>query len=222
MIRDARADWVTQAPVANPPESDSNSREKLLLAARKLFARHGFDGTTVRALALEAGTNICMVSYHFGGKDELYRACIERYGRARLDATTNLLEPCQDAAEFRVKLSLFIRTLLESIATEPEVHRILNSEVERGLPNARPVFEDTLLVAINRLIEFIKAAQSRGIVRPGLDGFYLAAIIYSTIGFMGRTLEVSERYFRHSIADKHQREKMTEQLTELLTGGCLV
>lgn len=56
---------------------EENSREKILNAATKLFAEKGFDGVSIREICKEANINICMISYYFGGKKELYQAIID-------------------------------------------------------------------------------------------------------------------------------------------------
>ena len=50
------------------------SRERLLLAAMRLFAEQGYTKTSTREIALAAGTNIASISYYFGDKAGLYRA----------------------------------------------------------------------------------------------------------------------------------------------------
>lgn len=50
------------------------SSKKLLKAAAKVFAQKGYNKTTVEEVCKEAGSNIAAVNYHFGSKDELYRA----------------------------------------------------------------------------------------------------------------------------------------------------
>lgn len=52
----------------------AQSRERLLLAAMRLFAEQGFATTSTREIALAAGTNIASISYYFGDKAGLYRA----------------------------------------------------------------------------------------------------------------------------------------------------
>lgn len=56
---------------------DENSKSKILKSATKLFARKGFDGVSIREICKDADVNICMISYYFGGKQELYRGIIE-------------------------------------------------------------------------------------------------------------------------------------------------
>lgn len=55
----------------------SGTRLKLLSAAIDLFGRQGFYGTSIREIALLAKANIAAIAYHFGGKEKLYRACLE-------------------------------------------------------------------------------------------------------------------------------------------------
>lgn len=60
-------------------EKDENSKQKILSAATKLFAHKGFDAVSVREICKEANANLCLISYHFGGKQELYNANWTRF-----------------------------------------------------------------------------------------------------------------------------------------------
>ena len=53
------------------------TRDALIASAMRLFGRNGFDGTSIRAIAADAGTNSASIAYHFGGKEGLRRACAE-------------------------------------------------------------------------------------------------------------------------------------------------
>src|SRR5688500_18293753 len=89
------------APVSAPEET---SAQKLLQTGKALFARKGFDGASVKEIAEAAGVNISLVSYHFGGKEGLYRACIESVGREILSRVQGILVPAENAADFRRKI----------------------------------------------------------------------------------------------------------------------
>lgn len=56
---------------------NENSKQKILKAAIKLFAENGFEGTSIRQICKEANANICMISYFWGGKRELYNGIVE-------------------------------------------------------------------------------------------------------------------------------------------------
>ena len=54
----------------------ADKREHILVKAEELFAEKGFDGTSVRDIAQQAGVNLAMISYYFGSKEKLLEALI--------------------------------------------------------------------------------------------------------------------------------------------------
>lgn len=54
------------------------TRERILDAAERLFAERGFAGTSLRDIASAARVNLAAANYHFGSKDELFRAAVLR------------------------------------------------------------------------------------------------------------------------------------------------
>jgi AcrR family transcriptional regulator len=63
----------------------SGSREAILDAARRSFAERGYDRTTIRGVALDAGVDPALVAHYFGPKDALFAAALE-LSRAPVDA----------------------------------------------------------------------------------------------------------------------------------------
>ncbi|MDN3060952.1 TetR/AcrR family transcriptional regulator [Streptomyces sp. SRF1] len=55
-----------------------DTRTQILDAAERLFAEHGYRGTSVRAITALAGANLAAVGYHFGSKAELMAAVARR------------------------------------------------------------------------------------------------------------------------------------------------
>ena len=58
-------------------QSAEDTREEILLATRALFATHGFDRTTIRAIAAEVGCDPALVIRYFGSKRKLFAAAIK-------------------------------------------------------------------------------------------------------------------------------------------------
>jgi len=54
------------------------TKQKILDAAERLFAKHGFEATSLRAIISIAGVNLAAIHYHFRTKENLVRAVIER------------------------------------------------------------------------------------------------------------------------------------------------
>jgi AcrR family transcriptional regulator len=58
------------------PPGTSDTRERILDAARNLFARNGIDNTSIRAIAKDAGVDPALVHHYFGTKTQLFAAAI--------------------------------------------------------------------------------------------------------------------------------------------------
>jgi AcrR family transcriptional regulator len=58
------------------PPGTSDTRERILISARELFARNGIDKTSIRAIAAEAGVDPALVHHYFGTKTQLFAAAI--------------------------------------------------------------------------------------------------------------------------------------------------
>jgi AcrR family transcriptional regulator len=57
-----------------PETNNSDARNRLVLAALRLFAEKGFEAATTREICEAAGANISAIRYYFGDKAGLYRA----------------------------------------------------------------------------------------------------------------------------------------------------
>ena len=56
----------------------AKTRERILRAAERLFAEHGYDGVSVRSIAAAAKVQLALLSYYFQSKLGLYRAVFQR------------------------------------------------------------------------------------------------------------------------------------------------
>ncbi|MEQ8558481.1 MAG: TetR/AcrR family transcriptional regulator [Henriciella sp.] len=73
-------------------------KDAILDAAEALFAEHGYDAVTLRAIAAKAGVDVALANYHFGRKHELFEQTFQR--RAEILNTWRLeaLEACREKA----------------------------------------------------------------------------------------------------------------------------
>ncbi len=70
-------------PSSEPQERRSTpkserTKERILRAAERLFAEHGFDGVSLRQIAAAADVQLALLSYYFATKEGLYRAVFRR------------------------------------------------------------------------------------------------------------------------------------------------
>ncbi|HIZ27629.1 MAG TPA: CerR family C-terminal domain-containing protein [Candidatus Adamsella sp.] len=93
---------------------DENSKEKILNTAIKLFAQKGFDGTSIREICKSANINICMISYYFGGKQELYQEIISNLIESQKTYMESFLDVNEDFSnKSKKELIEKLQTVLE-------------------------------------------------------------------------------------------------------------
>ncbi len=56
---------------------NSGTRDEILAAARKLFSDRGYEGTTIRAIAADAGVNPALVHHFFKSKEQVFIASVD-------------------------------------------------------------------------------------------------------------------------------------------------
>jgi AcrR family transcriptional regulator len=103
-------------PVVTPEDVRliDDTRLRLLTVAGHVFADRGYEQTTVREVCDQADANIAAVSYHFGGKMELYRATIRHFMEAA--AARHPMDVARDANRPpEQRLEAFVRAMLGRI-----------------------------------------------------------------------------------------------------------
>ncbi len=98
---------VTHLPV--PPPVAETTCDRLLDAAERLFAGHGFRATSVRDITAAAGCNVAAVNYHFRNKENLYREMFRRRLRALREQRIASIRRAMDSAGDRASLELLLR-----------------------------------------------------------------------------------------------------------------
>jgi AcrR family transcriptional regulator len=95
-------------------------RQSLLDSAEELFATHGIDAVSNRHIAEHAGNaNHSAVAYHFGGRDELIRALLERHATETRMRRTELVAVMGESPDLRDLLSCLILPWTDQLASLP-------------------------------------------------------------------------------------------------------
>lgn len=72
-----------------------SAKSRILDSAERLFARHGFEATSLRAIIVDAKVNLAAVHYYFRSKEGLIRAVFERRFAPVNQERLRLLEACE-------------------------------------------------------------------------------------------------------------------------------
>lgn len=101
------------------------TRENLLRAAIKVFAKHGLDGGSVEQISKAAKSYDRMIYYYFGNKEGLYLAVLEEMYR-RFNAAESTLE--LDLEHPVESLQVVVRFALDYYRKHPDFVTLLNNE----------------------------------------------------------------------------------------------
>ncbi|HWH81325.1 MAG TPA: TetR family transcriptional regulator [Burkholderiaceae bacterium] len=106
------------------------TRDSILRAATKVFAKHGYDGGRVEQISKAAKSYDRMIYYYFGSKEALYIAVLEEMYRRFNEAESKLV---LDAARPVEALQAVIRFMWGYYQKNPEFITLLNTEnLHRG------------------------------------------------------------------------------------------
>jgi AcrR family transcriptional regulator len=119
-----------------------DTRAAVLAAAREAFAAKGFGGTTIRAVAADAGVDPALVHHYFGTKDDLFLAALELPIDPREVVGQVVGGPVEEAGE------RFLRAFL-SVWDDPDVQPSLLA-VARGVmdPSAQRLLSEGFLPVV--------------------------------------------------------------------------
>lgn len=101
---------------ANP----KNTQDKILHAATKVFAEHGYKNATTRMICAEANVNVALVNYYFRSKAELYKAVITALFEGVAKPMMSIPDTVKDAETWKAAVRMWIfRALAICAARKP-------------------------------------------------------------------------------------------------------
>lgn len=76
-MMNAAMDAAARRRAPGRPPGTSDTRDRILRTARELFARNGFNNTSIRSVAAGAGVDSALVHHYYGTKQQLFAAATE-------------------------------------------------------------------------------------------------------------------------------------------------
>lgn len=159
-----------KAPVIAPMDEGSAANPggaRLLEVAARLFAEHGYAGTSISDLARAAGLSKSTVFHHFSSKEELYfqviRNAVQRFGHT-------LSELLESEGAFAQRLEFMQCSHLEHIFANRDVALLILRELQsadsdRGARLASDVFSANFRMVVRLLEE----GQQQGLIRNDVE-----------------------------------------------------
>ncbi|WOO41835.1 TetR/AcrR family transcriptional regulator [Rubellicoccus peritrichatus] len=104
----------------------TETRQRMLQEAEKLYSEHGFDGMSLRTLTSDAGVNLASVNYHFGSKKELVMAMFQERIMPMNEERLERLNKAREAGNGVASLEGIFDALLIPVAERAQVNGVLD------------------------------------------------------------------------------------------------
>jgi len=194
----------------------SGKQIQIMEAAEKLFAGKGFDGTSVRDIADEAGVNLAMISYYFGSKEKLMESLFKYRGESIKLQLITMLEN-KELSSLQ-KVYALIDNYIERIMKQQCFHKILSREQMVDLKGANTQLIHELKRTNQELVKkLIHEGQKRSEFKKNIDVPLMMATLVGTTSHLVTT----QHYYRklnnlESLSDeefeKHIKKKLSTHL----------
>ena len=138
-------------------------RDRLIEAARELFARDGFDAASVRDITARAHANLGAITYHFGSKEALYHSVIERFAVPLADKLAAISVETGPPLE---RLATALWTFMDHIWQHPEMPRLIVRELASDRPLPEPV-ANVIRRNMESFSRIVTEGQADGSIRAG-------------------------------------------------------
>jgi TetR/AcrR family fatty acid metabolism transcriptional regulator len=163
--------------VHSAADRTGDKRERILSAAERIFARHGFFAAKVSDVAKEAGVADGTIYLYFKSKDDLLISLFER----RMLELTEVLQGAIAGKPPREQLRAFIRTYLQKCHDEADATEVLTIELRQSSKFMKeyenPAFADFLRM----LGGIIAQGQSSGDITSAIPAHVAARMIFGLL-----------------------------------------
>lgn len=169
-----------------PLPGESVGPDVILRAARRTFAKRGYDATSVREIARELGVDAALIAHHFGSKVTLWNAVV--------DQIAELMAPLFDAVDvlraspltYRARVERALAFGVDMVFAEPDVGMFFSTAAtEEGERFDRLVVQlvRPYYAAMASLLNDAAEAGEIQAVDPGLLFFMLEHAISTTVSY---------------------------------------
>jgi AcrR family transcriptional regulator len=187
----------------------TDKRTRILNAAEKLFASQGFEGTSTRQIATEAGANMSMINYYFGSKEGVFMEIMSNRIKGFSLALTSIeAEDLNQLEKLMMVIDQYTRRILDNIAFHKMMHRELSL-------SQRPEMYDKLKQAMSGNLMIIERIINEGIAQGEFRSVDVRMVIASIMGTITNVVTSPSKVTAGSKLDikiPADREILTERL----------
>ena len=154
-----------------------DKRARILAAAERIFARHGFFAARVSEIAKEAGVADGTIYLYFKSKDDLLISLFER----RMKQVNDDLRAAIAERSPTEQLSAFIHTYLQLVSDEPTTAEVLTIELRQSSKFMKEYDNPQFADFLRMLGGIIADGQARGELDAAIPSHIAARMIFGIL-----------------------------------------
>jgi len=139
------------------------SEDKIREAAKRVFLKKGFDGTTSRDIAKEADMNIALTNYYFRSKEKLF---LEIFKDVLEEYFQNMLAILNKDIDIKTKISEIIDNDFAMMKKEPDLVIFIMNEIHKSPQRLFPDMSIFRQVRETYLKKQLEEGAANGTLRP--------------------------------------------------------
>ncbi len=146
-------------------QQSEKTRERILAAAKREFARRGYEGARTGSIAKEAGVNSALIHYYFKSKEGLYLELL--YRLLGVDQAPVIYDFIRDLDRDMdppetLYLIIYMLILLHHLTTDTEVNRIIAREMADERERIQQIVRDYFIPRLGMLEELVRSGVEQG------------------------------------------------------------
>jgi TetR/AcrR family transcriptional regulator len=145
--------------------SSQERRNQLIRIAVRLFSQRGYEGTTTKAIAAEAGVSEAIIFQHFKTKEDLYSSIFDyKAEETGFEEWEEQLRVCAEQLDDEKLIFLMNERILKMNREDPQVQRLMFQSVLSGRPLPKAL-RQRILPLHRFLCDYIAMRQKQGAFR---------------------------------------------------------
>jgi AcrR family transcriptional regulator len=198
-------------------EKLNKTAQKILIAARAVFAEHGYSGTHVDEIAQRAGVNKATLYYQIGDKDTLYANVIHQVVGNVAQDIAHAVAKVDNPEE---KLKAYIAFIADAVDKNPEIPPIMMREIASGGAHLPRVVVEDISSVLTILISILDEGKKKGIFMEAVP-FLVHMMILGTILFYKGASPIKDRQVWLTADIKARDKKLKGSLGDEVAGMVL-
>ncbi|MGK0187084.1 MAG: AcrR family transcriptional regulator [Verrucomicrobiales bacterium] len=204
----------------------SATRVRLLDVAERLFAEKGFEAVSLRHITAEAEANLAAVHYHFGSKEALVAAVIQRWIKPLNKKRLQLLEKVENEAEANGQIATvamvaeaFVRPPLELYRKSDQSKRVFFRLMGRCMLETREDIASILIKEFREVVDAFNLAFRKSL--PDLKPQEVTMRMMFMAGAMAHAILNIDKLagFHGKRMAEPSTESLVRQMVDFIAGG---